>query len=366
MSVCCIQVQAQESTPSIDSIKTSVIGQSSLKMGVLFVTEYKTSLSNNVNLQGQHFPHGAADRDGFFLRYIRLSGQYQLSNKLSASLLVNLADFKNNPQTRVLENAFIKYAFSDYAVLYAGQFRPFFGFEDMYPFEVRPSYEWSNQYSAFGTSGWQSFQLGLGLMGSLAKNGIPLKYYVSMVNGNGKNMNSDNNSHKMFTWRMEYSAFNFINVAINSGFSKHDQQWAKAIGADIHTTIPLSPRWDLDFETEYKKGTNINLYDQSESPAKELSNFQMSGIYVTPALTYYLNPSKTKAVELNSRYEYFELLTSNENPRKTITPVLGFMLLEKQRAKLAFGTVIDRYKQQIEGSRQWNANYFFVQFQFKY
>ena len=366
ISVCCIHVQAQQRNLSADSSKAADKGEKKFKMGALFVTEYKTSLSNNVDLQGQHYPDGAASHDGFFLRYIRLSSQYQLTNKLSASLLINLADFKNNPQTRVLENAYIQYAFSNYFILYAGQFRPFFGLEDMYPFEMRPSYVWSNQYDAFGKSGWQSFQLGVGLKGSLANKGIPLNYYASMVNGNGKNMNGDNDNHKTFTWRMEYAPLQYVKAGINSGFSKHDQQWAKAIGIDVQAAIPLSPRWELDVETEYKKGTNLNAYDLSETPDKEVKNFKMHGIYVTPGLRYFLNTNKTKALELNSRYEYFEQLSTNENPKKSLSPVLGFMLTEKQSAKLSVGTVIDRYNKQIEGSQQWNANYFFVQFQLKF
>lgn len=51
-------------------------------------------------------------------------------------MLINLADFKNNPQTRVLELANLKYKANNYLSIQAGQFRPYFGLEDLYPADI--------------------------------------------------------------------------------------------------------------------------------------------------------------------------------------------------------------------------------------
>ncbi len=73
-------------------------------------------------------------------------------------MLINLADFKNNPQTRVLELANLKYKANNYLSIQAGQFRPYFGLEDLYPADILKSYNWSNQYTLLGTMVGKAFK----------------------------------------------------------------------------------------------------------------------------------------------------------------------------------------------------------------
>ncbi|MEG0926722.1 porin [Chryseobacterium sp.] len=367
---CFTQLNAQQlqSQPSVkkDTIKKTVSFVKNIKAGALLVSEYRSSLTENVDMYGKHSSTGTDARDGLFLRYVRLSGNYQISDKMSASVLVNLADFKNNPQTRVLENAFIKYTFNKYAVLYIGQFRPFFGIEDMYPYEVRHSYVWSNQYEEFGRNGWQSFQLGLGLSGSLADKGIPITYYVSAVNGNGKNMTGDNDRNKDLTGRVEYQVNKHLKVGINGGTGRYDHQTGTAYGIDMQGEMPLASKWILAMDAEYKNGTNFNEYIASKVVDKKLGDYRMGGVYFTPSVKYNIGLSRVKALEFSTRYEYFEQLIPNGNPRTTITPFFGILLDDNYAARLSFGMVFDRYKRQVENSNQWNANFFFTQFQFKF
>ncbi len=71
---------------------------------------------------------------------------------------------------------------------------------------------------SFGNNGWQSFQIGAAVFGSLSDLKIPLKYYYSFVNGNGKNQvaDSDNAKHHMF--RLEYKLGKYLNLGGNVGF----------------------------------------------------------------------------------------------------------------------------------------------------
>ena len=349
-----------------DSVKPSVIDTKSFKMGALFVAEYRSSLTSDVGMDGVHNSEGVDSYDGTFLRYVRVSGNYKLDDKISASVLVNLADFKNSPQTRVLENAFIKYAYNDYLNLYVGQFRPFFGLEDLYPYEFGRSYVWSNQYEEFGRNGWQSFQLGLAVTGYLKKIGIPLNYYVSGVNGNGKNRTGDNDKSKDLTARVDYTFFKRFKLGVNGGFTDYKNQKANAYGADLEFEVPVADGWFFSMDAEYKNGTNFNLFTASEVPDKRLDDFRMAGIYTTPKIRYDLNWSRIKALEFSTRYEYFEQLTQNGNPRTTITPFFAMMLAEKYHAKVTLGVVFDRYQRQVDNSSQYNANFLFTQFQFKF
>ena len=61
-----------------------------------------------MDMNGNHTTDDKASNNGFYLRYVRLQAKFEI-NKITAQVLINLADFKNNPQTRVLELANLKY-----------------------------------------------------------------------------------------------------------------------------------------------------------------------------------------------------------------------------------------------------------------
>ena len=349
-----------------DTITNYSFYNKSFKMGALFVAEYKRSLTDDVDMNGLHNAAGVDSRDGTFLRYIRISGNYQLNDKISASVLVNLADFKEDPRTRVLENAFVKYAFSDYLNVIFGQFRPFFGLEDLYPYEFGRSYVWSNQYTEFGRNGWQSFQLGIAATGSFSKKGIPLKYYLSIVNGNGKNRNGDDDMHKVYTARLDYKFGKILTLGVNGGFTKMLKQKADAYGVDMEFEVPIAHKWAVSMDAEYKKGTNFLSFKNAEVPDKALSDYRMEGIYVTPKLEYNIGLPRLRKIQFSTRYEYFDSLIQDGNPRTTVTPFVGFMLADKYHARLCLGLVFDKYRTEIPNTKQWNSNFMFSQVQFKF
>ena len=77
----------------------------------------------------------------------QVNGKFAINDQLSAQILVNFADFKSDPKNKVLEIAALKWTPSTYFNVQVGQFRPYFGLEDMFPAEILKSYAWSNQYS---------------------------------------------------------------------------------------------------------------------------------------------------------------------------------------------------------------------------
>ncbi len=356
----------EEKEEKKDTISNYSFYKKGFKMGALFVAEYKSSLTHNVDMNGLHNSEGVDSYDGTFLRYVRVSGKYQLNDKISATVLVNLADFKNDPQTRVLENAFIRYEYNSYINIQVGQFRPYFGLEDLYPYEFNKSYVWSNNYDEFGKNGWQSFQLGVALTGSLSKKGIPLNYYISAVNGNGKNKTGDNDKSKDVTARIDYKFFKKLKIGVNGGFTNYKNQKANAYGIDAEFISPITDKWNFAMDAEYKNGTNFNQFNASTIENKSLDDFRMAGFYFTPRLTYNLNKPRIRGIEVSARYEYFEKLKTLNNPRETITPMMSILLADNYAARLSVGFVFDRYKNTYENTSMYNTNYLFSQFQFKF
>ncbi len=366
--ICCFfakSVSAQNATK--DTAPKSVSNdEKKFTLGTLIVADYARSLTPNVDINGKHYTSGSEVVDGFFLRYVRVSGSYVLNKRISAGILVNLADFKSDPKTRVLENAYVRYKANNYAILTVGQFRPYFGLEDMYPFEFIKSYVWTNQYDLFGANGWQSFQLGASVNGSLSHLKVPLNYYFSVVNGNGKNQIGDNDKSKDVTARVEYCFSKIITLGANAGWSAYNGQKANAYGVDLQAELSLNKKWDFLMDAEYKNATNFKALIADTKTEKSLSDYRMGGYYFTPTVRYKLDYPNIKSIEVSLRHEYFESLIKSDNPRCTTTPMVAINLLEKYAARLSIGVYMDRYKKQQPGTASYNSNLFCTQLQFKF
>src|SRR5690606_11334269 len=175
-----------------DTIKDYSAYNRKISTAVFFVGRYNVSFDDNVDYKGTHHADPAQSiSNSFDLKYVRLQGTFYLNDKISTSVLVNFADLNQEPTSKLIENCFVKYAYNKYIVLQFGQFRPYFGREDVFAFQLENSYDWSNQYSLFGKNNWQSFQIGAAFLGTLEQSGIPLRYFFTIYNGNGKNQISD-------------------------------------------------------------------------------------------------------------------------------------------------------------------------------
>lgn len=278
---------------------------------------------------------------------------------------MNLADFKNDPKSRVLEIASLKYAANPYLNLQVGQFRPYFGLEDMYPAEIMKSNAWSNQYGAMSRSNWQSFQIGAAVFGSLQKNKVPLRYYYTFYNGNGKNQIQDDDDAKNHAFRLEYDLLPKLTLAGNSAFTRVQSQNASMHGIDFQYEQKLSDVWNFDISSDFKYGTNVAAFKSSTLADKKISDFRLTGFYILPAVSRQLNKKMNSFAELSLRYEYLEEL-KNGNHSNTITPMLSYVVGNDYACKVSLVGIFIDYKNNIPSTSQYSSNIFLLQFQVRY
>ncbi|NSL89540.1 porin [Chitinophaga solisilvae] len=339
-----------------------------ITLGGVFQARYTVSLHREVDVNGQHQANtDEVVRNSFSLKRARLQVKAQVSDRLQAAVLVNLADFASDPKGKVLENAFISYRWNDALNFTVGQFRPAFGLEDLFPVDIIQSMDFSNQYYSFGSNGWQSFQVGVSMSGTFRKETAwPLKYALSVVNGNNRNQLSDDDNGKLGTARLEIGDFSKASVGLNGGFGGVKQQNVYALGVDFSGVIPLTGKWDLLLQSEFKQGTNHRYYYSLPDSLKTdpLNRYLMHGVYVLPNFRYKIKYRKLTSIEFSMRYEYFnEDFRHAGNARRTYMPMISLAFLKDYGGRIQLGMQIDNYDRDIPGTKTHNSNLLIVQVQ---
>ena len=282
---------------------------------------------------------------------------------------MNLADFKyENLTNRILENAFINYAGNDYFNLRLGQFRPYFGLEDSYPFQLNNSYKWSNQYSLFGKNTWQSFQIGAAVYGNLLPQKIPVYYYFTAYNGRIKNNFHNKPNTENYALRFEYFPLPYLQLGINGAVANYENRYANAYGIDAKLSYFFNKNWKLDMHTEYKNGTNFLEFEKANQEVNEpLKNYRSQGMYVLFHLKYGVNNSWLQALEFSFREEYLDenIQKSGRILREHI-PMLSLVYVGDYSSKLSLVGVISDYQTNIPGSRQYDGSKILIQYQIAY
>lgn len=365
--------QAKQDTLKKEEVKTVISGEKpkvdddkKITFSSLIVADYGISLTDKTDIYGKNQTTANYSSNGFYLRYARLQAKMDISKDISGQFLVNFADFKDNPLTKVLEIAAVKYHYNNYFNFQFGQFRPYFGLEDMYASELSKTYYWSNQYSLFSRNNWQSFQLGAAIFGSLDDQKIPLKYYYTYSNGNGKNQNGDNDNPKTHSFRAEYKFRKRFVLAGNAAFTRDLSQNASAFGADLTYEKQINNHWHFGLDTEYKYGANLKEYEASTKINKSISDYYMQGIYVLPFVRKSIKTKLFSALEFSCRYEYLENLTKNGNPSRIYTPMVSIVSGIPYTTKISLVAVLQNYNNQVANTTQWNSNQLLLQVQIKY
>ena len=359
----------------LDSIKQAhqedVIKYPQLQFKGLFQARYLVDLKKDVDINGLHHADATGADNSFIIKYMRVQVRAQISKRTEVVALANLADFKNDPKSRVLENAYLKYTLNPKLALTVGQYRPWFGIEETYPIDIIKSLDWSNQYTEFGKLGWTSFQIGLSATGQLEVGEIPFQYAVSIVNGNGKNQVNDNDNGKQYSTRLVFNLskkYN-LNLGVNGGLGKVLGKNIYAVGVDLSSLVHFNSKWSLDMQIEAKQATNHPLYF-AVAPELRPDNpdeYLVRGTYILPNLRYEVNHRNLSALELSCRYEYLDTnFKLNSNPRQTITPMFGLEFLKNYGARIQLGLQFDRYKNSIANTPQYNNNLFIVQVQSRF
>ena len=336
----------------------------------LLQVRYLESFGDNVDVLGNHYSAGNVTQSSFDIKRMRVGLNTKLSEATEVVILVNLADFKSDTKGKVLENAYGKYTFNKYIALTGGQFRPAFGIEELVPVDIIKSFDFSNQYYEFGKNGWTSFQIGASVTGSFDVGKIPVSYAVSVLNGNGKNIEKDKDNGKQYStrWAFELSKEYKINLGLNGGFGKVFKEDVFAVGVDMTSDFKLTDRFTFDLQIEYKQGTNHNLYFSlpAESRVGSIANYQMRGVYFLPNLRYLINYKKLTALELSCRYETFNSSYKvNSNVRQTYTPMISFEFGKKYTGRIETGFEFDRFDKNIPDTSMYNDTLFLIQLQLR-
>lgn len=336
----------------------------------LLQARYLESFGDNVDVLGVHHSTGDVTQQSFDIKRMRVGLNTKLSEATEVVILVNLADFKSDTKGKVLENAYGKYTFSKYIALTGGQFRPAFGIEELVPVDIIKSFDFSNQYYEFGKNGWTSFQIGASATGAFDIGKIPVNYAVSVLNGNGKNVEMDKDNGKQYStrWVFELSKEHKINLGLNGGFGKVFKEDVFAVGADITSDFKLTDRMSFDLQIEYKQGTNHNLYFSlpAENRVGDVSNYQMRGVYFLPNLRYVVNYKKLTAFELSCRYETFDpSYKVNSNVRQTYTPMISLEFGKAYTGRIEMGFEIDRFDRNVPDTSTYNDELFLIQLQLR-
>lgn len=378
--LCCITSNAYAWQPAAasrdstakDSSLQHVIGFiKKISFGGVFQARYTGSLTKEVDVNGLHQPNAEeVVRNSFSIKRARLQAKAQVSDRFTAAVLINLAEFSGDTKGKVLENAYISYRWNDALNFTVGQFRPSFGLEDLYPVDIIQSMDFSNQYYAFGSNGWQSFQIGVSMFGAFNKDSkVPMKYALSVVNGNNRNQPSDNDNGKLGTARLEFGDMNKLSLGLNGGFGAVKRQNVYALGVDVSGVIPLATKWDLQIQSEYKQGNNHQLYYAIPDSVRKdpVSKYIMNGVYILPNFRYKINYHKLTSIEFSMRYEYFNEDEQHQgNVRQSYIPMVSLAFLKDYGGRIQLGMQIDQYNKDIPGTKTHNSNLLIVQAQCRF
>ncbi len=336
----------------------------------LLQTRFLASLTDKVDINGKNFSETAEskNRNAFMLKRARLQIKGNVNDHFAANIMVNFAEFNSNPSNKVLENAYVKYSLNKHFNIQAGQFRPFFGIEDALPVDVIRTFDYSNQYYAFGASGWQSFQIGLSLLGDITSNAkVPLRYYLGVYNGNNRNEPSDNDEAKNFYGRVEAELTKKLIIGVNAAVGSLGKGQGNAWGADVVTTHKVGSRWQFSLSAEYKNGTNLALFNTYTNNAPSLSAVRMQGFYVFPILRYNPNLPRLRGIELSSRYEYLDVnYKLDPNLRQNIVPNISLVFADDFYAAIQTGVNINLYKRNLPLTATYTSSLYYLQLQVRF
>ncbi|MHC5202437.1 porin [Myroides sp. LJL119] len=337
------------------------------KVGGVFQARFLDNFKKGVDIDGLQHTQGEFTSNSFDIKRMRVSMNARISENLEVVALVNLADFKSDPKTKVLENAYAKYTVNRYLQITVGQFRPLFGMEDTYSVDIVKSIDYSNSYYLFGANGWQSFQIGAAISGSVDLGKIPMSYGVSVTNGNGKNT-TDNDNGKHYSTRLLFNLDKDLkfHVGVSAGLGETHKEQIYAVAAEAQIVVPLHERWSLEIQSEAKQGLNQNLYFSIDPQTRVgvLDDYVMKGFYVLPNFRYEIGRKHFQAVEFAMRYEYLDANSKlDSNPRQSWVPMLSLEFLKDYGARIQIGMQIDNYKHNIKNTKTYNSNLAFIQFQ---
>jgi hypothetical protein len=332
---------------------------------------YISSFQNNIDANGLEYAghsNGASySSNAFSIPQARIVLAGDVTDKLDVYFRANFGDFATSPQGKVLEFAYVTYHFNPYLNVRAGLFKPEFGYEDDVSTDFLQSFDYTNQYTAFGENGWMDYQIGLSVMGKVKALGLPVSYAVGVFNGNGRNGFTDNDNGKQIPGRVQVDLPSGLKIGLSGGVGKDQSSSISAWGADMAYEKNLTQRLKLSVVTEYKEGSNQSLFFSEAVPGRSVNNYQLRGAYILPHVEYKINSKGVKGLEASFKYEYLDPnYKLNGNAYQQYVPMAGIDFAEEYAVRLQFGMLIDQYKNNIENTSAYNSSRFITQLQIRF
>lgn len=146
----------------------------------LFMTRYGQSFSQHVD-PNETYTSYDKPIGSFSTKHLFLSAGTKLTPQLTMAVMVDLADMQKTPESRkVLDVATIEYNFNTHVHVIAGEFKPFIFEEDIIPTKDLRTFDFSHGYYLGSSMGWESFQPGAVVLGSI-DNKNTFRYYLGIT-----------------------------------------------------------------------------------------------------------------------------------------------------------------------------------------
>jgi hypothetical protein len=188
-----------------------------------------------------------------------------------------------------------------------------------------------------------------------------------MFNGNGRNQVMDNDNGKLFPARVELGIRPKTKLGLNGGIGKSKENNIWAFNADIDHVSQLGGPWELEFQSEYKRGINNSSFDTSAVANKLMQNYMLSGYYVLPNLKYNVNSAHIKSLEFSTRYEFLNFDEKRDNCKKrTCIPMICCQLAEEYFLRFELGMILDNYSETGLAVKDHNSSRFVCQLQARF
>ena len=332
---------------------------------------YYSSFQHNIDVNGLEHPEKANgmsySSNAFNIPQARVVVAGNITDKMDVYFRANFGDFAVSPQGKVLEFAYATYHFNPYLNIRAGLFKPEFGYEDDVSTDFLQSFDYTNQYIAFGENGWMDYQIGLSAMGKAKVLGLPVSYAVGIFNGNGRNGFTDNNNGKQIPGRVQVDLPSGLKIGLSGGVGKDQGSSISAWGTDIDYEKDLTQRLKFSVVTEYKEGSNQSLFFSEAVPGRSANNYKLRGAYVLPHIQYNTNSKGVRGLEASFRYEYLDpSFKLDGNVYQQYVPMVGIDFADEYAIRLQFGMLIDQYNNNIENTSAYNSTRFITQLQVRF
>ncbi len=335
----------------------------SIKFKGLVHSRFEYSLTDSVDVSNKFSENPV--QANFRMRRIELRADYQVSEKLSGVIRLQLPELKGSSVGKVIELAYGEYKMSNAFKVRFGQFKTPFELDELTSHEDLRMIDRGPTSTMFVNNSYSSYQPGLMILGELLKDKTPLNYYFGVFNGSNRAVNNDVNTGKNIAGRIEFSPVKGIRLGVNGQIAPQGNDvTGNAGGADLSIIRDLSDKLNLIVEGEFVQGSNLTNF-ALDTLGTDISEFNMSGYFGQALFRIKLDQPWCKTFEIGGKYENTDPMTDiDDNAFNTITGTIGFIFLPDNNARLQFNIVHTEWEKEVPGALI-NSNMFVTQLQIK-